>query len=290
MIYTIQNSYVSAAIAAQGAELQSLINKNTGIEYMWGADPAFWAKTSPVLFPVVGGLKNDQYTYNGHTYTLGRHGFARYREFTVTAQQKDSVTFTLMADDNTLQHYPFYFSFSVTYTLRQNTLHVTYTVNNTGDTILLFSVGGHPAFKVPVTGGTEFIDYYLHFNHIEGIGRWPLSATGQVEKHTEPVLENNDILPLTKQLFYKDALVFKHLKSDAITLKSNKTPHGLTVTFKGFPYMGIWSFKDADFICIEPWCGIADSVDATGNLSEKEGINSLPPGQLFERTWSIEVF
>lgn len=290
MTHTITNDAITVSIATKGAELQSIVNNNTGLEYMWNADPAFWAKKSPVLFPIVGGLKNNQYSFNGQTYTLGRHGFAREMEFTVTEQKADRITFTLTDSEETLKNYPFHFSFSLTYTLQQNTIQVTYTVKNTGDSIMWFSVGGHPAFKVPVAPGTHFNDYYLAFSNTENTGRWPLDAGGQIETYTTPVLENTDKLPLTKQLFYQDALVFKHLQSNSIAIKSNNTPHGVTVHFGGFPYMGIWNFKDADFVCIEPWCGIADTVNTTGNLQDKEGINALPAGEIFERTWSVEVY
>lgn len=287
--HTITNNTLTVSIAEKGAELQSIVNHNTGLEYMWGAGPE-WAKKSPVLFPIVGGLQHNQYTYNGNTYTLGRHGFARDSVFTVTAQQEDAITFTLTDSEETLRNYPFTFHFSVGYKLVDNAVQVTYTVQNTGDKPLLFSVGGHPAFKVPVAPGTAFTDYYLEFSHTENAGRWPLSPGGQIEKHTTPLLENTQVLPLTKDLFYADALVFKHLQSDAISIKSAVTPHGLTVRYTDFPYMGIWNAKDADFVCIEPWCGIADSVDASGKLQEKEAINSLEPGAAFERMWQVAVF
>lgn len=289
MIHTISNAALTVSIAAKGAELQSIVNSNTGLEYMWNADPAFWSKKSPVLFPVVGGLKNNQYTFNGETYHLNRHGFAREAEFALTARQEDCITLTLTDSEETLKNYPFHFNFSLTYTLQENAVHVTYTVKNTGNDTMWFSVGGHPAFKVPIAPHTNFNDYYLVFNNVEDAGRYPLDAGGQVETYTTPVLNNTDTLPLTKELFYQDALVFKHLKSTSIAIKSDNTPHGLTVNFDGFPYMGIWNFKDADFVCIEPWCGIADAVNATGNLQEKEGINTLAAGETFERTWSVEV-
>lgn len=290
MTHTITNSDITVSIATKGAELQSIVNNNTGLEYMWNADPAFWAKKSPVLFPIVGGLKNNQYTFNGETYTLGRHGFAREMEFTVTAQKVDSITFTLTDSEETLKNYPFHFSFSLTYTLQQNTVQLTYTVKNTGEDTMWFSVGAHPAFRVPVVPGTSFDDYYLAFSHVENAGRYPLDAGGQVETYTTSLLENTANLPLNKQLFYQDALVFKHLQSTSIAIKSDATHHGLTVNFDGFPFMGIWNFKDADFVCIEPWCGIADAVNTTGQLQDKEGINSLQAGETFERTWSVEVY
>jgi galactose mutarotase-like enzyme len=143
---------------------------------------------------------------------------------------------------------------------------------------------------VPLVNNTSFEDYFLQFNKAENTGRWPLSAEGQIELHTEPFLNNTDVLPLKKSLFYKDALVFKHLQSDAISILSNKTDHGIEVSYKGFPFMGIWNAKDADFVCIEPWCGIADSVNATGNLADKEGINKLQSSAHFSAQWTAKFF
>ncbi len=290
MIYTIHNNELSIAIASKGAELQSIINKDFGIEYIWSGDAAYWAKKSPVLFPIVGGLKNNSYQYKGNIYYLPRHGFARDMEFTVTAQEEDTITFTLSSNKETLAKYPFSFNFSLRYSLQKNKLSVTYNVENTGTETMLFSVGAHPAFKIPIAEGTTFEDYYLQFSSVENEGRWPLSPDGFIENFTTPVLENTDRLGLTKSLLYKDALVFKQLRSTEISLLSSKTNHGLKLSLQGFPYMGIWNAKDADFICIEPWCGIADSVTASGNLEDKEGINLLQPAQAFKRTWSAELF
>lgn len=290
MIHSIHNNELSVAISTKGAELQSIINKDFGIEYMWGGDAAFWGKKSPVLFPIVGGLKNNSYQYNGKNYQLPRHGFARDMEFAVTAQEEDSITFTLNSNEDTLAKYPFHFSFSLRYTLEKNKLSVSYIAENAGEENLLFSVGGHPAFKVPLIDGTVFEDYYLQFNKMENAGRWTLSAEGLIENFTTPVLENTDRLPLMQSLFNKDALVFKHLQSNSISILNNKNVHGLTVNFEGFPYMGIWNSGNANFVCIEPWCGIADGVNSTGKLEEKEGINSLAANAVFERTWSIALF
>jgi len=290
MIHSIHNNELSVAISTKGAELQSIINKDFGIEYIWGGDAAFWGKKSPVLFPIVGGLKNNSYQYNGKNYQLPRHGFARDMEFAVTAQEEDSITFIHNSNEDTLAKYPFHFSFSLRYSLEKNKLSVSYIIENTGTENLLFSVGGHPAFKVPLIDGTVFEDYYLQFNKVENAGRWPLSKEGLIENFTTPVLENTDKLPLTQSLFYKDAMVFKHLESNSISILNNKNAHGLTVNFEGFPYMGIWNSGNANFVCIEPWCGIADSVNSTGKLEEKEGINSLAANAVFERTWSIALF
>jgi len=290
MQYTIENKLVKVAIESKGAELQSLTHKNFDMEFMWSGNASFWGKKSPVLFPIVGGLKNGSYEYKGQLYKMGRHGFARDMEFEVSWQKPDGIMFTLQSNEQTLMMYPFHFSFSVKYTLDNNDLNVSYIVQNTGKEAMYFSAGGHPAFKLPMTDNTSYDDYYLQFSRSEALNRWPLSADGLIENFTKPLLKVTDKLPLIKELFYEDTLVFKQLASKYIFIRSNKSTHGIKVHISGFPYLGIWAAKNADFVCIEPWCGIADSVNASGKLEEKEGINKLQAGATFERTWSVEVF
>lgn len=287
---SLSNDVLKISVSAKGAELQIIQHTGNGLEYMWSGDPAFWGKKSPVLFPIVGGLKNNTYQYKGKDYSLGRHGFAREKDFTVTAQTENSLTFSLEADSATLQVYPFPFRFSVIYTLEQNIITVTYKVENNGDELMYFSVGAHPAFAVPLVKGTAYTDYYLLFSQEEHSGKWPLSPEGLIRKEPVALLDNTNTLPLTKELFYGDALVFKDLRSNSISIVSDKTEHGLRLQYDDFPYMGIWSAKNADFVCIEPWCGIADSVDTSGNLIDKEGIHTLSPDESFTRSWSVEIF
>lgn len=289
-LYHLSNHHLSVSISDQGAELQSIVHNNTKLEYMWSGDPQFWGKKSPVLFPVVGGLKNNSYQFNDNTYQLGRHGFARDRRFTVAEQSNDSILFSLHADAESILVYPFHFSFSVGYRLEEDTIHVTYRVENTDEQDIYFSVGAHPAFAVPLVEGMVFEDYYLQFSEKENAGIWPLSPEGLIKEEAIPFFQNNDRIALRKSLFYGDALVFKSLRSTAISILSDKHAHGLTVTYPGFPYMGIWSAKDADFVCIEPWCGIADHLNTPGKLEAKEGIHRLPAGESFQRSWSVSVF
>ncbi len=286
----ISNDYLQVRFSAQGAELQSIIRKDNQLEYLWSGDPAFWGKKSPVLFPIVGGLKNNTYRYKGREYQLGRHGFARDMPFTVTLHTATSINFSLRDSAETLRVYPFPFNLNIRYTVQDATLLVNYEVQNMGDDAMYFSIGAHPAFRVPLEQGTTFSDYALHFSEAETAGVWPLSAGGQIETAPLPYLEQTKQLPLKKSLFYKDALVFKHLASTAIAIRSDQTAHGVEVSFPGFPYMGIWSAKDADFVCIEPWCGIADAVNASGELTEKEGILELAPDGLFQKQWSAVFF
>jgi galactose mutarotase-like enzyme len=205
-------------------------------------------------------------------------------------QTNNSITLTLIADEETLAVYPFNFRFSITYTLDQNKVTVTYDIENCGKENMYFSVGAHPAFAVPLAAGTVFTDHYLQFDVKETAGRWPLSSEGLIDTTPIPLLNDSDSLSLTKELFFGDALVFKNLRSNNISILTNKNPHGVELQYEDFPYMGIWSAKNADFVCIEPWCGIADSVNVTGDLTKKEGIHTLLPGKLFTRSWSVKVF
>ncbi|UAY54060.1 aldose 1-epimerase family protein [Arachidicoccus terrestris] len=286
-MYIIQNEQLEIVVAAKGAELQKIYNKETGLDYLWSGDPAFWGKHSPVLFPIVGTLKDGSYLYNNQTYHLSRHGFARDLEFTVIHQSEAAISFSLQQTAATLEQYPFYFELRIHYRVKENRLHIQYEVLNQDEKTLWFSIGAHPAFKVPLVKGTSFEDYVLCFNEFENTGRYPLTDDGLLAEDPQIFLQNTDELPLKKSLFYEDALVFKTLQSSSIKLESPKTENGLTVDFKGFPYMGIWSARDADFVCIEPWLGITDSVTTSGKLEEKEGILSLAPGETFTADWAI---
>ena len=289
-MFSIENDQLKIQIAAKGAELKSIVHKQHGLEYLWQGDPAFWAKSSPVLFPIVGQLKHNSYRHNGNTYHLPRHGFAREKNFSIADQREDAITFQLQSDEETMAVYPFPFLFSIVYTLEREELTVTYHVQNTGKEDLLFSVGGHPAFRVPLAEGTTYNDYQLLFDQQEQSGRWPISPDGLIENSPQPFLQQTRHLPLTKDLFAKDAVVMKYLRSEAVRLTSDKTPHGLSFSFEGFPFLGIWAAPGADFVCIEPWCGIADSVDADGELETKEGINRMEPGETFSVSWRVEFF
>ena len=290
MDVTLENEHIKVKIRRKGAELYSVLSKETELEYMWSGDPAFWAKTSPVLFPIVGALKNDTYFYDGGSYSLARHGFARDATFEVTDKKQDGVIFTLSSTDSTMEKYPFEFEFQLEYKLVENLLEVTYYVKNEWDDKMYFSVGGHPAFKVPLTVNSKYEDYYLHFDKMETAGRWPVTAEGLIKGEPVSLIENSSTLRLTKALFQEDALVFKYLKSDIVSIKSRVHSHGLDFYFEGFPYLGIWAAKNADFVCIEPWCGIADAVTHDQQLQTKEGIVSLLPKELWSRTWKVRFY
>jgi galactose mutarotase-like enzyme len=175
------------------------------------------------------------------------------------------------------------------YTLQHNSITCTYEVHNTGTDALLFSVGAHPAFAVPNVKDTEYDDYYLQFNKTETLQRWKLD-NGLIADHSETLTTPNGQLNLQHRLFYEDAIVLKNLQSNTITLGSTKHAHGFNFIFNGFDFFGIWAAKDAPFVCLEPWCGIADSVNHNQQLKNKEGIIELAAGAHWQRSWTVETF
>jgi galactose mutarotase-like enzyme len=288
IMVTIRNKFLTAAISEAGAELQQLRHIN-GIDYMWNADAQHWAKHSPVLFPIVGSLVNSSYSYKGLQYKLPRHGFARDHVFEVLSQAEDKVVFALASNEQTKAVYPFDFELRLLYELKESSLHCTYQVINKGAEEMLFSVGGHPAFALPLEDGLKYEDYHLEFDQDEPLMRCKLQD-GLISARTELLPSAGGRLMLHPSLFYEDAIVLKHLKSEKVTLKADHGKHGLHFHYSGFPYLGIWAAKDAPFVCIEPWCGHADNVGHDQQLETKEGIERLASGSSWQRTWMVDCF
>jgi galactose mutarotase-like enzyme len=286
---TLENELLKASFVQKGAELQSLKSKTADLEYIWDGNPKDWAKHSPVLFPVVGALKDNAYVYHGEQYELSRHGFARDMEFELDSKSADKVVFTLRSSAETKNVYPFDFTLSLVYTLRSHGLSCSYKVHNPSASDLLFSVGGHPAFATPVQPGLTYEDYFLRFNQDEELVINKI-ADNLISDELQTISLKDKTLPLKHELFYEDALVIKSLKSNKITLQNKVNSHGLHFNFEGFPYFGIWAAKDANFVCLEPWCGIADGVHHNGELSDKEGIVILSAEESWQRTWQIDIF
>jgi galactose mutarotase-like enzyme len=284
---TISNDKITVVISEKGAELQSI--QLNGLEYLWQANPAHWNKHSPVLFPIVGELKDGKYFFDKKEYKLPRHGFARDKTFEAEQLSAKSAIFTLRSSPDTLTAYPFHFTFRIEYALNGTGISCTYHVQNISDGDMYFSVGGHPAFKVPLTNGFQYTDYKLMFNNDEMLLRYLLHK-GLIADNTERLNLVNKTLPLKQSLFYTDAIVLKHIKSNEINLCTEKEEHGIKFKFDGFPYFGIWAAVDAPFVCLEPWCGIADSVHADQQLVNKEGINKLAANENWQRTWSAELY
>ncbi|HEY4628069.1 MAG TPA: aldose 1-epimerase family protein [Flavobacterium sp.] len=278
----IKNTFLTATINSFGAELCSLKN-NENKEYIWEGNLDFWGKHSPILFPIVGTLKNNSYQYNETEYHLSRHGFAREMDFEIVNQRENSVTFSIQSSEETLKVYPFLFELQIIYTLDKNRLHIEYKVMNNGKIKMPFSIGAHPAFALP----GNFENYNIQFEKEESLEYYVLE-NDLISNKTKILESENKLVPLNYELFENDALIFKTLKSNSITILENKKPF-LKVNFNDFPSLGIWTKMNAPFLCIEPWFGYSDTNENSGNLFEKEGIQILEENKTFRSEFSIEI-
>ena len=282
MTTIIKNSILTAEIKHFGAELISL-KTNLNKEYIWEGNPEFWGKHSPVLFPIVGTLKNNLFHFNGMEYNLSRHGFARDMEFELIDVTENSATFSLQSSEETVKVYPFEFELQIIYTLNENNLSIIYKVINKGKTAMPFSIGAHPAFALP----NQFENYVIAFEKEESL-EYYLLENDLISNKTKKLEVHNKQVPLAYELFEDDALIFKTIKSKSLTILENENPI-LRVHFEDFPSLGIWTKMKAPFICIEPWFGYADTTENSGNLFEKEGIQILESNATFHSKFSIEI-
>lgn len=328
MHYTLAYANYSIVVSSLGAELQSF--QKWWVEYLYQKKEGFWRRQSPVLFPIVGGLRDGKYVHDGKEYFLSQHGFARDREFTLiqdarfkiqdctavvviaseseaihvpetwnldchvnfpqkqenllamTERNISSLTFQLVSDKQSREKYPFDFIFTITYILSDSGLRVEYSVSNTGNESLLFSIGWHPAFAI------ENIDEYsIRFEGekdpllVDRLEKWLLAYSEEIPLH-------DNELPLSESLFDNDAMIFRELQSQKVTLQK-KNQKILEFDRGNFPHFALWKQPDAPFLCLEPWQWYADSVDSTGILSEKPGIVSLEVGESMDFWWWVSV-
>ena len=279
---TISNSTISASINHSGAELFSL-KQNNNKEYIWEGNPEFWGKHSPILFPIVGTLKNNTYTIDKKEYQLTRHGFARDMEFQLLEKTNNSAVFSLESNTETLKIYPFHFELQLIYSIENTTLNIEYVVINKGETKMPFSIGAHPAIALP----QNFENYAFEFEK-EEILKFNLLENDLISNKTSILETVKNIVPLNYKLFENDALVFKTLETNSLTILENSKPY-VKVDFEDFPSLGIWTKENAPFICIEPWFGYSDTLEKSGDILKKEGILLLEANQIFNSEFNIEV-
>lgn len=289
MIAKLENQFISVEIQSKGAELYSLILKEDSTEYLWQGDPQYWPRRAPVCFPIVGNLPNGQYKVGEETFALSVHGFARDMEFDIIVDRSDEIIYRLTYDNETLAIFPFKFQLDIGYKLNKNKLSIEYKVKNLDDQSMYFSIGAHPGFMCPILPKENFTDYQLIFEKNETAYRSYVS-NGLLSGINKIVLQEENSIQLTKKLFKDDVLIFKNLKSDTVTLKSQKSGKWVAVAFKGFPYLGIWTKPDeSPFVCIEPWYGVTDIPGESKQFSEKEGIQTLLSGQEFRSSYQISI-
>ena len=290
MIYSIENKILKATVDTSGAQLQSIYSKATETEYLWQGDPAYWAGRAYNLFPTIGRMYKNTYTYDGNEYSLRCHGIARYRAFQLTDRTATKLTFRLTEDEDSLKEYPFKFEFFIRYELKEATLEISFIVKNTDEKELIFALGGHPGFNVPFGNGA-FEDYYLEFSEKTKVLFHTLSESKFMTGEKLPLpLTEGVRLPLRHELFDNDAAILGNTCRE-ISLKSKADPRYITVTYPDFRYLGVWHTPetDAPFVCIEPWSALPATDGVITDLSAKEDMTRLAPGKTYKTLWSIEI-
>lgn len=292
MKYELKNAELCVTIDSYGAELHSMKDAN-GKEYMWCGDGKFWARHSPVLFPIVGKIKDNTYRYEGATYSMGQHGFARDMEFELTSQNESEIWFKLSDDEETMKKYPFRFVLEIGYRLKDKNVDVLWKVTNPdNEKTLHFSIGAHPAFVCPWEENATKDGYSLRFDNKKTLlYRFLNQEKGLLAPEYMELTTNDGICPITDEFFDTSAYVFEDSQlSQVDILDKNGTPY-VGVAFSA-PLVGIWSpeKKNAPFLCIEPWYGRCDMVDFDGDFSEREHAQALAPQENFEASYRITIY
>ena len=286
----IQNDNFLVEINSIGAELCSFKNKHSQLEYIWQGDATYWGSTAPVLFPIIGALKNGVYTHEGREYAVPKHGFIRHNEDLQVEQVSSlEIRFSYSSDEVLKKSYPFDFRFSISFLLEGNKLSVSHQIENKGSSEMFFSLGGHPAFNCPLMPNEKYADYFIEFDQSQTLETTVLSGNGLLTDEQFEVVSSRDRIPLTETIFDNDALIFRDIKSKKATLKSKNHTHSVVVEYADFKDLGIWAKPKAPFVCIEPWLGVTDHENTSGVFEEKDGIISLSASNKYHATFTIEV-
>lgn len=290
MAITLENEKLRVVINEHGAELASIISKENTLEYMWSGDAKYWKRHSAVLFPIEGRLKDDTYQVDGKKYHLSQHGFARDMDFEVLHQAPTNVCLELHSNKETLAKYPYEFVLQVEYTLVKDDLAITYRVINPSTKEMYFGIGAHPAFSTKLTEVDDYNEYEVTVGPKDIYDRIPL-VDGYID--LDNITSGNNVLPISHDLFKDDALIYDLKQEPAtVSLKNRHSDHGVTITTSDAKAVGIWSSYPAkgDFVCLEPWWALSDTVDSDGDFKNKYAINALGGQEVFEADYTIHTF
>ena len=288
---SLSNQYLTIRVADHGAELSGIVANATGKEYLWQADPAFWKRHSPVLFPIVGSVWEGKYRQDGATYSLSQHGFARDRDFTLVHESENELRFALESDERTREVYPFDFRLEIGYRLEGNRIEVIWRVVNTGDRTAYFQIGAHPAFYYPNYDLAAEERGYFAFDVKSGLVYRALAEKGCVGDEIRPVpLDAEGLLPLNVHTFDIDTFILENSQVRRVDLLDVEKRPYLSLSFTA-PLVGLWSppTKNAPFVCIEPWYGRCDRVNYSGEYKDRDWVNRLEPGEVFDASYTIEI-
>ncbi|MGL4980384.1 MAG: aldose 1-epimerase family protein [Fusobacteriaceae bacterium] len=283
----IENEFLIVEIEEKGAEVTRVISKKTGENYMWNKNPDIWNGVSPNLFPTVGKSIGDEIRYSGKTYKLGNHGFARHSIFGFKNKEETEVTFIL--DDSMIEEnsFPFKFLLSINYKLEERELVTTYSVENPASEKTIFTLGAHPAFKMPFHKGKKMADYYIEFSDDTQLNLHEITSSATYTGKRTKFNLNDKKLDLA---IYDVAntYVFSNFKSEFVKLVEKESGDFIKVNIKGFRYLAFWKKSEGEFICIEPWIGKSDMDGFKGEFQEKEDMITINGNEQFEISYGIE--
>ncbi|WP_070000941.1 aldose 1-epimerase family protein [Cellulosilyticum sp. I15G10I2] len=287
MNYELKNQYLTVTVTTLGAELISLKDVE-GTEYIWNADEKYWKRHTPILFPIVGKIREGKYTLESREYSLPAHGFARDLEFEIESYSKENIVFVLRACKETKKSYPFDFVLRVIYTLKVKRLDIAYEVINEDKDKMYFKIGAHPGFRCPIFENETAGDYYLEFEQEEDALQIPIDSDVYLTRETRQFKGKK--LYFNEQLPIDGVIILTNYKSKSISLSSKQHNKGLSVDFEGFPFLGVWRAEDnAPFICIEPWYGHADFSDESKELADKKDTICLESMKTFKCAHGISI-
>ena len=282
----IKHKQLEALINPNGAELSSL--KLHDQEFLWQGDKRYWSGRAPILFPIVGALKDGSMNYRGKRYAMPRHGLARRSNFTPSVQSDNSITMVLKADEQSALQYPWNFELAARFSLSDSVLDIQYEVCNKDKDTMLFTIGSHPAFALELDGSHKLEDYAVQVDQSTPLRRYSLTDDGLLNPQAQSFDAPDNTIVLNNTLFDDDALVFRDISAETIRLCRFGQPV-LSIDTNGAPHLGIWSKPGAAFVCIEPWLGTSDFTDSDGNFENKTDLQSLQPNQTFNHSIRIRL-
>lgn len=291
MLHLLENNFLKVTASNYGGELHNILGKKNNTEFLWNGNPDFWKYHAPILFPIVGKVKNGKYTIDNTTYELPQHGLARINEFNLLDKSDTKISFELQYNESTLQIYPYKFSLIISYELIENTIKVSYIVKNLDDKSIYFSIGAHPAFMCPINENESITDYFFEFSKKETADLITVDmSAGLISHNTIPYLKDENIINIKDDLFKNDALIFHNLDSEIVSLKSKNHSTSISMDFSDFPYIALWSMQNgAPFVCIEPWFGHSDFVDFDDDFKNKPGVKKLEINNEFICSYTLII-
>lgn len=291
-LITLENEELLVEISSKGAELQKIYNKKEGFDYLWNGNPEYWGSHAPNLFPIIGRLNEYKYKKGDAVYELPQHGFAKEMDFEAIKESDEKAVFTLQNNEQSAEMYPYKFTLTIEYTLIGSLVSVSYKVDNHSEERMPFSIGGHPAFNVPLNGAGSYEDYTITISPKEEVKYFESNPLPYRSGNRKVLREMRDgVMQMNHETFRDGLIIIDEPKLNQITLTSPEE-HGVTLNVSDFPYLCLWTKEqiDAPFICIEPFFGLPDIAGEIGTLEEKDGIILLESGDTKQISFTIDTF